>query len=126
MTGTIDNPILNSPYEQPDRHYVVGPQGPTGEILDGRRPSESFIPIAVSRKGKKGGDGSEQEGFDFDTTHERREKNSLINDICRDVDRWRRDGQYVGVTPIPASSSSTGPTRPGRIVGLSSPNARRL
>ena len=28
MTGTIDNPILNSPYEQPDRHYEVGPQGP--------------------------------------------------------------------------------------------------
>lgn len=61
MTGTIDNPILNSPYEQPNRHYVIGPQGPTGEIKDGRRPSESFIPIAVSRKGKKGGDGSEQE-----------------------------------------------------------------
>ena len=60
MTATIDNPILNSPYEQPDCHYVIGPQGPTGEIRDGRRPSESFIPIAVSTKGKKGTDGSEQ------------------------------------------------------------------
>ena len=100
MTGTIDNPTLNSPYEQPDRHYVIGPQGPTGEIRDGRRPSESFIPIAVSKKGKKGGDGSEQEGFDFDATHERRAKNSLINDIRRDVEKWRRDGQYAGVTPI--------------------------
>ena len=37
MTGTIDNPILNSPYEQPDRHYLIGPQGPTGEIKDGQR-----------------------------------------------------------------------------------------
>jgi len=100
MTGAIDNPILNSPYESPDRHYVIGPQGPTGEIRDGRRPSESFIPIAVSKKGKKGADGSEQEGFDFDATRERREKNSLINDIRRDVDKWRRDGQYAGVTPI--------------------------
>jgi type III restriction enzyme len=94
---SIDNPILNSPYEQPDRHYVIGPQGPTGEIRDGRRPSESFIPIAVTKKGKKG---FEQEGFDFDLTHERREKNSLINDVRRDVEKWRRGGQYPGVTPI--------------------------
>ena len=32
MTATIDNPILNSPYEQPDRYYEIGPDGPTGEI----------------------------------------------------------------------------------------------
>ena len=49
MTATIDNPILNSPYEQPDRYYEIGPQGPTGEIRDGRRPSESFIPIAITK-----------------------------------------------------------------------------
>jgi hypothetical protein len=29
MSETIDNPILNSPYEQPDRYYEIGPQGPT-------------------------------------------------------------------------------------------------
>ncbi|MBP2269232.1 type III restriction enzyme [Pseudarthrobacter sp. PvP004] len=100
MTATIDNPILNSPYEQPDRHYKVGPQGPTGEILVGRRPSESFIPIAATNKGKRAKDGSVQEGFDFDLTRERREKNNLINDIRRDVEKWRRDGKYAGVTPI--------------------------
>ncbi|GAA4847734.1 hypothetical protein GCM10023403_07860 [Pseudonocardia benzenivorans] len=49
MTETIDNPILNSPYEQPDRYYEIGPQGPTGTIRDGRRPSESFVPIAVTK-----------------------------------------------------------------------------
>lgn len=118
MTGTIDNPILSSPYEQPDRHYVIGPQGPTGEIRDGRRPSESFIPIAVSTKGKKGGDGSEQEGFDFDATGERREKNSLINDLRRDVERWRRDGQYAGVTPISRKLLQhwADPTRENRVI----------
>lgn len=118
MTGTIDNPILNSPYEQPDRHYVIGPLGPTGEVKDGRRASESFIPIAVSKKGKKGGDGSEQEGFDFDATHERREKNSLINDLRRDVDKWRRDGQYAGVTPISRKLLQywADPTRENRVI----------
>ena len=100
MTETIDNPILNSPYEQPDRYYEIGSQGPTGQIKDGRRSSESFIPIAISRKGRGGKDHSEQESFDFDPTGERREKNSLINDIRRDVAKWRRGAQYSGVTPI--------------------------
>lgn len=118
MTGTIDNPILNSPFEQPDRHYVIGPQGPTGEIRDGRRPSESFIPIAVSKKGKKGVDGSGQEGFDFDVTRERREKNSLINDLRRDVEKWRRNGQYAGVTPISRKLLQhwADPTRENRVI----------
>lgn len=98
--GVIDNPILNSPYEQPDRYYEIGPQGPTGQTRDGRRPSESFIPIAITKKGKRGGDGSEQGEFDFDATGERRERNSLINDIRRDVAKWRRGGEYAGVTPI--------------------------
>lgn len=96
MTAMIDSPILNSPYEQPDRHYVIGPHGPSGEVRDGRRPSESFIPIAVTKKGK----GGEQAAFDFDVTGERRERNSLINDVRRDVARWRMSGEFPGVTPI--------------------------
>jgi hypothetical protein len=100
VTTSIDNPILNSPYEQPDRHYVIGPQGPTGEIRDGGRVSESFIPIAVTKKGKKGPDESEQVEIDFDVTGERRQKNSLINEIRLDVDKWRMGGHYGGVTPI--------------------------
>ncbi|MEU5786793.1 BPTD_3080 family restriction endonuclease [Micromonospora purpureochromogenes] len=97
MTGTIENPILNSPYEQPDRYYEIGPQGPTGEIKDGRRPSESFIPIAITKKGKAQ---FQQGAFDFDATGERREKNTLINEIRRDIAKWRRGGDYAGVTPI--------------------------
>jgi hypothetical protein len=34
---SIENLILNPPYKQPDRHYVIDPQGSTGEICDGRR-----------------------------------------------------------------------------------------
>jgi type III restriction enzyme len=98
MTTTIDNPILNSPYEQPDRHYEIGPTGPTGVVKDGRRPSESFIPIAITMKGKKGEE--QQEALDFDTTGERRERNTLINDIRRDVAKWRMSGEFSGVTPI--------------------------
>jgi type III restriction enzyme len=95
---SIDNPILNSPYAEPSRHYEVGPNGPTGVIKDGRRPSESWIPIAVAKKGKKGE--PVQETIDFDVTGERRERNELINEIRRDVAKWRGDGRYGGVTPI--------------------------
>ncbi len=92
----LDNPILNSPYVAPDRHFVIGPQGPTGEIKAGRRLSESFIPIPPSKKGKKD---VEQVALDFDLTGERREENSLINDIRREVELWRAR-RYPDVTPI--------------------------
>lgn len=96
MSESIDNPILNSPYEQPDRYYEMGPKGPTGQVRDGRRPSESFIPIAIAKKGKD----ADQAEFNFDGTGERRERNSLINDLRRDIAKWRRGGDYPGVTPI--------------------------
>jgi type III restriction enzyme len=46
----IDDPILVSPYDEPDRHFAIGPSGPTGELREGRRPSESFIPIVGTKK----------------------------------------------------------------------------
>ena len=78
----ITNPILNSPYAPPEAYFELGSNGPTGVVLTGRRPSESFIPIPA---GQKRGGG--QQTFDFDPTGERREQNSLINDIRREVDR---------------------------------------
>jgi type III restriction enzyme len=100
VTDAIDNPILNSPYQQPDRHFEIGPNGPTGVVNDGRRPSESFIPVAMTKKGKRVRGDFEEIELDFDATGERRERNGLINEIRRDVARWRRDGQYAGVTAI--------------------------
>jgi type III restriction enzyme len=92
-TTNLDNPILNSPYGPPQRHFELGPDGPTGLVFDGRRPSESFIPVPRPKKG------TAQQALDFDATGERRELNTLINDIRFEVDRWRaRD--YSGVTPI--------------------------
>ncbi len=92
-TADISNPILNSPYSPPERYFELGPHGPTGEIRDGRRPSESFIPVPSSRKGP-----GVQETLDFDVTGERREENSLINDIRRVVESWRANN-WNGVTP---------------------------
>lgn len=95
MAESIENPILNGPYDAPTRHFELGRQGPTGRILDGRRTSESFIPVPVSRKKRV----AEQATLDFDVTGERRERNELINDVRARLDLWRaRD--YPGVTAI--------------------------
>ena len=91
---SLGNPILNTPYEAPGAHFEIGPSGPTGVVNEGRRPSESFIPVAPQKKGKK----VAQESLDFDLTGERREINSLINDIRYQVDLWRVR-KYQGVTP---------------------------
>ncbi len=94
--GDDFGPILNSPYLAPDRHFVIGPHGPTGAIKAGRRPSESFIPIPAPRRGAASG---EQVAIDFDLTGERIEPNQLINEIRYRVELWRARG-YPGVTPI--------------------------
>lgn len=96
----LSNPILNSPYAAPEQHFELGQHGPTGVVLPGRRPSESFIPIPTSKKKRgKGADAAEQVTFDFDTTGERREDNSLINDVRQRVELWRNRG-YPWVTPM--------------------------
>ena len=72
------------------REHVVQALG-----LAGRRSSESYIPVPVSKKGRQA---AAQLTLDFDITGERREQNSLINDIRREVERWRANN-WNGVTP---------------------------
>ena len=98
MQKAIDNPVINSPFDPPERHFEIGAQGPTGQITQGRRPSESFVPIAAAKKGA-GSDGAVQELLEFDDTGERRERNTLINNLRREVGAWRQSG-YQRVTPI--------------------------
>ena len=94
MATGLENPILNSPYDAPAEHFEVEPGvGPTGVIKTGRRPSESFIPIPLARKGK-----ATQAKLAFDGS-ERAERNALINDIRDAVDLWRARG-YPGASPI--------------------------
>jgi type III restriction enzyme len=114
MAGeAIDNPILNGPYDAPAHHFEIGPSGPTGVVLDGRRPSESYIPVPAPRKGKN----KAQQALDLDVTGERREKNELINDIRREVNVWRQRG-YPGVTPMSRKLLQhwADPTRENRVL----------
>jgi len=49
----IENPILNSPFGEPARHFRFSDEGITNEILEARRVSSYFIPIARPKKKSK-------------------------------------------------------------------------
>lgn len=92
----IENPIINSPFEEPSSHFRFTDEGITNEEVDGRRTSSYFVPIAKPKK-----KGTKQLHFDTEWTQDRIEENKLVNDIRRRVALWRQGG-YVGVTPTTA------------------------
>jgi hypothetical protein len=50
----FDHPILNSPYDCPQRHWELDADGqPTQQILETRRPAEFITPIPKPKKRKK-------------------------------------------------------------------------
>ena len=46
----IENPILNSPFEEPQRHFKFTDEGITDEVIESRRISTYFMPIPQPRK----------------------------------------------------------------------------
>jgi len=103
----IENPIINSPFDEPTRHFRFSDEGITDEIVDGRRTSSYFVPIAKPKK-----KGAKQLQFETEWTQDRIEENKLVNDIRRRVAMWRKGG-YLGVTPTTARLIAywTDPTR---------------
>jgi len=89
----IENPILNSPFTEPNRHFRFSDEGITNEVIDGRRASSYFVPIARPRKKSK-----QKALFETEWTQDRIIENQVINQIRQRVAIWRKGG-YVGVTP---------------------------
>jgi type III restriction enzyme len=87
----IENPVLNSAYAEPTRHFKFTEQGITDEIVKGRRVSAYFMPIAAAKK--KGA----QASFQTTWTEDRLRENEDINRIRAAVDKWRRGGR-LGIT----------------------------
>ncbi len=46
----IENPILNSPFKEPSQHFRFSDEGITNDIVESRRVSSYFIPIAKPKK----------------------------------------------------------------------------
>ena len=92
----IENPIINSPFDEPTRHFRFTDEGISDQTDDGRRNSSHFVPIAQPKK-----KGAKQHVLDTEWTEDRIVENKLVNDIRRRVSLWRQGG-YVGVTPTTA------------------------
>lgn len=88
----IENPILNSPYEEPSSYRLFDDDGITNNTAAGRRPSSYFVPIAAPKKKGK------QLAFETEWIKERQRENDEVNRIRAKVTQWRQGG-YVGVTP---------------------------
>ncbi len=89
----IENPIINSPFREPTRHFRFDDDGITDQVVDGRRTSSYFVPIARPKK-----KAAAQQVLVGDWTQDRIEENRLVNDIRGRVALWRQGG-YIGVTP---------------------------
>ncbi|MEZ4731621.1 MAG: DEAD/DEAH box helicase family protein [Caldilineaceae bacterium] len=101
----FDQPILNSPYEYPRRHWELDEQGqPTQQIIERRRPAEFITPIPKPRKRKTS---AEQQALLFDewkgltTAAQQYDLTATINELRRYIDRWRAipNPSHWGVTP---------------------------
>ncbi len=91
----IENPILNPPFEEPTRHFRFSDEGITNEIVEARRISSYFVPIANPKKKGK----AAQLAFNTEWTKDRVEENTNINHIRGRVSLWRR-GNYEGITKV--------------------------
>jgi type III restriction enzyme len=88
----IENPVINSPFEEPRRHFRFTNEGITDEIVSERRVSSYFIPIAKPKK-----KGKQAYLPSTEWIQERIEENKEINRIRSRVARWRQGG-YLGTT----------------------------
>ena len=85
-------PVLNSPYEYPTRHWELDATGqPTQRIVERRRSAEFITPIPKPRR-KKGSVVNQivfDEGKGLSTEDQTYDLTGTINLIRQLVDRWR-------------------------------------
>ncbi len=100
MPDFYSQPILNSPYEAPKKHWELDDERqPTGIVHEGRRPASFISPIPAPRgRAKKGAaaDTSDQRMLVFDSQaasladdRQQYELSELINTIRGEVAKWR-------------------------------------
>ena len=103
----FDQPVLNSPYERPNRHWELDETGqPTQEIKKSRRPAEFITPIPKPKKRKGSSAGQSTLVFDeaakkLKTDGQQYDLTEIIKGVRQQVDWWRSlpgPGQWQ-VTP---------------------------
>ncbi len=101
----FEQPVLNSPYDVPARHWQLDNSGqPTGRVVSDRRPASFVTPVPKPRK-RRGGDTQADlvidEGHGLSTADQQYDLTSMINRVRDLVARWRAipDSRDWRVTP---------------------------
>jgi type III restriction enzyme len=90
LPSVIENPILNSPYREPTRHFRFDQDGITSQTVDERRRSTYFVPIPQPKRKVSKGVPEEQMPLPGNWTSERMQENDTINRIRAHVAAWRK------------------------------------
>ena len=90
---TIENPVINSAFREPARHFRFSDEGITDEVVETRRASSYFVPIPPPKKR------GVQPLLPADWTADRIQTNDFINRVRERVAAWRIGG-YPGVTRV--------------------------
>jgi type III restriction enzyme len=91
----FEQPILNSPYAYPGRHWELDPDGqPTDKITESRRRSAFITPVPKPKKRRQASEENQSELLFKDkegisTPKQQYDPNTIINEIRGYVDQWR-------------------------------------
>ena len=93
MPDFFEQPILNSPYEYPARHWELDEEGqPTNQIIEGRREAKFITPVPAPRR-RRGKSVQQQlvmdEGEGLSTEELQYDPMPIIASLRRQVDEWR-------------------------------------
>ena len=101
----FEKPILNSPYNYPDRHWELDSSGqPTLQIIERRRRADFITPIPKPRKRKGVAEQPQllfDEGQGLSSDKQQYDHTAVINSVREQVNLWRRisDPNQWRVTP---------------------------
>ena len=89
----FEKPVLNSPYNYPNRHWELDDQGqPTQQIVEKRRRAEFITPIPKTKKQRKAADQRQivfDEGKGLSSEEQQYDPTSIINELRHQVEIWR-------------------------------------
>lgn len=87
----FDQPILNSPYESPGRHWELDKDGqPTQVIKEERRRAEFITPIPKPKKRRAEQKELALAGEDGISSEQQQYHSAIINELRTHVDQWRK------------------------------------
>ena len=91
MPSFFEQPILNSPYERPGRHWELDEGRPTHRIVENRREASFITPIPKPRRLRRGQRqlALDEAAAEVDTANQQYQHAHVINGVRQQVAAWR-------------------------------------